>query len=48
MDLPPVSNEECNGTYAEIHQDSIPKGIVKDMMLCAGGVKRKDTCQVYL
>lgn len=40
------SNEQCNGTYANVSPSRLQKGIVDDMQVCAGGVGvSKDTCQ---
>ncbi|XP_014271184.1 venom protease [Halyomorpha halys] len=44
--LPLVSNQKCNKFYdSREDQNVIPNGIVKDLMLCAGGEEKKDTCQ---
>lgn len=49
VELDLYSIEDCRTTYASVSQKRLPKGIVDETQICAGGVnEEKDTCQVHI
>lgn len=47
VELDLVANKVCNNSYQSNIGEGLelPRGIVSDYMICAGGVGKKDTCQ---
>lgn len=46
VDLEHIDHEKCVEMFGKTSTTLLPRGIVDDFQICAGGVIGKDTCQV--
>lgn len=46
VELDLINNTRCSWFYRKAPRQQLPKGIIDDIQVCAGGNSGRDTCQV--